>query len=170
MFAGLSVGAGAYVSGAHGRFLAPSGPGRQVWVAAGIGITPFLAWAEALGARDGPVDLFYCVPDPQTAPHLSDLRAITEKKSNFRLHLVCSTRDGRLTPELVAEVLEGGLGSAKVWFCGPKAMRIGLRTALIKAGLPTRRFHYEEFEIRSGIDIARPARCLLARLRARLKT
>ena len=58
----LKNGASALISPAYGRFLMKSRPKTQVWIAGGVGITPFLAWLEDLKADIAVnVQLYYCV-------------------------------------------------------------------------------------------------------------
>ncbi len=73
-----------------GRFnLAPDDSGRpQIWVAGGIGVTPFLAWLEAL--QDAPaqapdVDLYYCVRSRDDDPFVGRLEALTRTLPSVRL-------------------------------------------------------------------------------------
>ena len=75
----LATGQDVLVQGPFGRFRF-SGRAPEVWVAGGIGVTPFLTWAKALPDGAGPVDLFYCAQSRATAPHLDELEAIAKSK------------------------------------------------------------------------------------------
>ena len=58
----LKTGAIANVSRAFGRFNCSQHSNQQVWIAAGIGITPFMAWAQTLDKRfEGNIKLYYCI-------------------------------------------------------------------------------------------------------------
>ena len=148
----LTVGTTASVSPAYGHFHR-RGHGPEVWIAGGIGVTPFLAWAQDL-APDGPaVHLFYCARTRATAAHLSELEALAADKPALNLHLVETTVRPRLTATEIADTVGDTLQSTLVAFCGPKDMREGLRKGLMAMGLPAGRFLFEEFEIRSGIGL-----------------
>ncbi len=163
----LKVGTTARISSAYGHFH-PAGAGTvQVWIAAGIGITPFMAWAEALGRQDGEIHLFYCVRRREAAPHLKDLMRIEAESPGLKIHLVESSQTGRLTADQIVDQLSGPLKSAWVYFCGPKAMREGLRKSLTAEGLPSSRFVYEEFEIRSGLQVRQAVVWMLKAFRSR---
>ena len=56
----LKVGTPVRVEGPFGRFLRPRSKTPEIWIAGGIGITPFIAWAQAMDRRDGPAHLVYC--------------------------------------------------------------------------------------------------------------
>lgn len=145
----LKSGSRATVSRGYGHFRRKK-RGPEVWIAGGIGITPFLAWAGELSAVKHPIHLFYCVPSEQDAVHLDELRQC-ENLENFILHLVCSKQQGRLTAQNIADTVGFSLSTADAYYCGPEPMRKTLALGLSKQGLSQSRFHYEEFEIRSGI-------------------
>ena len=157
----LTIGAPAQVSGPYGHFRPGNADTAQVWIAAGIGITPFMAWAEALGNQPGEVHLFYCVRHRENAAHLDDLAQIDARTPGFHLHVVETSTQGRLTADQIADRFGARLQSARVSFCGPAQMRNDLRKSLRSHGLPSSRFLYEEFEIRSGLEIGKAVAWLL---------
>jgi predicted ferric reductase len=157
----LSVGTSAFVEGPYGHFTLPKHAEPTVWIAGGIGITPFLAWAEALAPDASPVHLFYCVRTKAEAPHLDQLTAIAGEKSALHLHLIESTVTGRLDPATIVQASGANLPRTHVYFCGPIAMRDSLQQGLSALGLRPSRFHFEHFEIRSGIGVRKFAEALL---------
>ncbi len=142
------------VQGPFGRFRYV-GKAPEVWVAGGIGITPFLAWADALDAENEPVDLFYCVRSRTGAPHLGEIEKLAEMKPNLRLHLAVSDEGQRITAKEIAGEIGPNLSRALVSFCGPASLRESLRAGLRPYGVTSRRYHYEEFEFRTGIGAKR---------------
>ncbi len=153
----LSTGTDAQVQGPFGHFVRPKRCGAQIWIAGGIGITPFVAWAQSLAkspnSADQPVHLFYCVKQRTSAAHLSELEMIAGEQQHFHLHLIESSKKKRLSASLIKETVAADMSSATAAFCGPEAMRKTLKADLVRMGLPTGRFAYEEFEIRSGIGL-----------------
>jgi predicted ferric reductase len=150
----LKEGMDATVSGPFGNFSLPSGRDPQVWIGAGVGITPFLAFAESLKARQtGPVKLYYCVRERDDIPYAIELERIAEDSGNLELVIVNSNEGMRLTPERIATDLGGSLPQAHVFFCGPVSMRSVLKSGLIQKGLRASRFHFEQFEMRTGIGL-----------------
>lgn len=146
----LEVGADARVEGPFGDFKLARGP--QVWVAAGIGITPFTAMAGSVSSKDGPITLIYSVRDRQKATHLAELEAVAEHNENFQLVLRETSSEGRLTPADIAKYADN-LKKTHVLYCGPSALRQAIWQGLKGQGLSARRFHYERFEIRTGIGM-----------------
>lgn len=163
----MKPGTGAKVSGPFGHFRLPK-RGPQVWIAAGVGVTPFMAWAEALDPKADPIQMFYCARDRKGAPHLLELEALAAQKPNLILHFVESSRGERLSAEQIAKSITTDRHSTRLAFCGPAAMRLSLQKQLAGQGFRSGNFHYEVFEIRSGIGLAALSDWLLKRVSNRL--
>ena len=163
----LKAGTNVQVSRPFGHFALDKSSRERIWIAAGIGITPFLAWSHALKGTEGPVHLFYCIRTRSAAAHLDELEEIAAAKHNLHVHLIETQKDGRLTPAKIDSVVTGGKHDVEVAFCGPVEMRRAFSQGLASLGYDTRRFRYEEFEIRSGLGIRRFANWLMSRIRGR---
>lgn len=143
----LRVGDLVTVEGPYGRFTFEGAAPRQIWVGAGIGITPFLARLQALAtAPDGKaIDLFH-----PTAVHdeaaIGKLERAAEA-AGVALHVLVDARDGLLTAERLTRAVPGWR-EADVWFCGPATFGHTLHRDLRALGLPKGRFHQELFELR----------------------
>lgn len=162
----IEVGMDASVSGPHGHFTQPTGRDPQVWIGAGIGITPFLAMAQQLQtakSKSGSITLYYCVGGRDGAPYVTELEALASENSNFELVIVDSSNGTRLTSEQINAGLGAGIKKAHIFFCGPVAMRKQLRTELTAKGVRASRFHFEEFQMRTGVGLEALAAWLLRR-------
>jgi len=148
----VQIGQDVRVQGLFGRFR-HDGKMPEIWVAGGIGITPFLAWAHALEENAQHVDLFYCVKSRDKAPHLSELQAIFSAKSNLDLHLIASNEGNRLSATMISQIISGDPSKMRVSFCGPVLLREALRKGLAQRGVNARNFHYEEFEFQTGVGL-----------------
>ncbi len=149
----LREGAPVTVEGPYGRFERPADPaaGPQVWVAGGIGLTPFLAWLEA--ARDEPGDrplvwLHYCVRDAGADPFVEVLRQRCEALDNVTLQVHSAAQGQRLEAASLAqgEVAAGRV--ADVWYCGPAGLAAALRQGLRRLGRGGVHWHQEAFDMR----------------------
>ena len=158
----LEVGQVVRVQGPFGRFKQNTSV-PQIWIAGGIGITPFLAWAEALDPSAQSVDLFYCIRSTNDAPHLDEIKRLAAEKTNLNLHVMDSGAGRRMTSAVVVETAGDDLSKLRVSFCGPVRMRETLQRDLRRAGLKSNRFHYEEFEFRTGIGLKKLADWVLSR-------
>lgn len=155
------------VFGSFGHFRRPKDDRPQIWVAAGIGITPFMSWARELKVTEikAPVHLYYCIRSEDDAPFVDELRAIAEAIPKFELSLHNSATEGRLTADRIIADHPQSLKTTFVGFCGPRAMRKELRAGLMAKGLKKSRFQFEEFEIRSGIGLLSFAEWAMKRFR-----
>jgi predicted ferric reductase len=140
----LAPGAEAVVEGPYGAFSSDVPNDRQIWIAGGIGVTPFLSMARSLNGRTRHIDFYYCVEHAPEAHFLDELRAIAREREDFRVVLVPRETEGFLTAERVAAE-HADLGAADVLVCGPPAMLDSLRAQHEERGLPRERFHAEEF-------------------------
>jgi predicted ferric reductase len=150
----LEPGTAAVVEGPYGSFSSRDLPNdRQVWVAGGIGVTPFLSMARSLNGDAPAVDFYYCVEHEPEAHFVDEIRSIARQRENFRVAVVPRDREGFLNAERLAAENDD-LASVDVLICGPPAMIESLRSQLIAYGLPGSQIHAEEF---SFAKIGRPA-------------
>lgn len=143
----ITTGQAITVEGPYGRFDFEPADGPQLWIAGGVGITPFIARMEALAMSGdhGDVDLIYSTAAPDGG-FIAEVRSAAAA-SGVRLHLVETGRDGFVDLEKIAGWVPGW-SKADVWFCGPAGFGNALLQAMRKGGLPARRFHRELFEMR----------------------
>lgn len=144
----LKAGDRATVEGPYGCFRFESDKPRQIWVAGGIGITPFLARLEEIahhGAPKSAVDLFYCARNPDET-FVENLKQLAQS-ANATLHMLIDGRDARLDTEKLCAIVPGWK-DASLWFCGPSGFGHALRQGLVSRGFETKHFHQELFEMR----------------------
>ncbi len=151
----LEAGETVRVSHAYGHFHRRASGRPEIWIAGGIGVAPFAALAAAHKPDDPEAHLFYAVRSRGDAVHLDELRKAEARLGNLTVHLVVSDEEASLTVDRIATETGWDLSDTEVFFCGPKGMRVAMRDGFGQRGLPRRRFHYEEFEIRSGIGLVR---------------
>lgn len=144
------VGMSVKLEGAYGRFSFRNFKNlNQVWIAGGIGITPFLSMAQNLG--DGPytIDLYYSV---KSEAELIDADELARAQVNapgkvFRVFpFVTDKYNRRLTADLI-EQNSGGVKGKDFLICGPPPMMHGLEKQLLDMGVKKYRIHSEEFSI-----------------------
>ncbi|SON54560.1 Nitric oxide dioxygenase [Hartmannibacter diazotrophicus] len=145
----LEVGDRVMLEGGYGRFSSERGASAQIWIAGGIGITPFMAMAHALRhAPERRVHLVHCIRDKSEAIEAAALQAMADALDNFSFTLHCSSEQGRLKAEHLVAISGVEPKSADVYFCGPAAMRKALLKGLQALGQAPRQIHYEQFEFR----------------------
>ena len=143
----LQVGMPVTVEGPYGCFDFNDALPRQIWIGAGIGITPFIARMKQLAVTPEvrPVDLFH--PTGELDPAALDLLTAAAEAAGVRLHVLLSPRDGRLDGERI-RALVPEWSAASIWFCGPASFGQALRQDFIAHGLGAEHFHQELFAMR----------------------
>jgi predicted ferric reductase len=145
----LEPGMPAVLSAPMGRFDYRRGSEPQLWIAGGIGITPFLSWLRDADHRDLPlphIDLFYSTPGP--APFGEEIRAIADRHRSLRLHLNDTSAQPCLDSDSILAATDAEPSEVSVFMCGPTAMLRDLRRQLKSAGVHTRQIRHEYFDWR----------------------
>ena len=146
------VGQHVVVEGPYGHFrLDRHDPSRrQIWVAGGIGVTPFLSWLASLQStpEDAPqAELHYCTRDRQSDPFVTRLAQLCATLPNIRLH-VHGAQQGQRLDAAGLHLDADGARQSEVWFCGPTGLADSLKKGFRASGHAPVHFHQEAFEMR----------------------
>ncbi len=143
----LKVGMPVTVEGPYGRFDFEDAQPRQIWVGAGIGITPFVARLKQRATEPDAktIDLFH--PTAEYEQAAIDRLTADAAEAGVQLHLLVDGKDGRLNGERIRAAVPEWR-SASIWFCGPPGFGQALREDFCANGLPPERFHQELFQMR----------------------
>lgn len=147
------VGAEVIVEGPYGRF-DPMGHCTDeppVWIAGGVGVTPFLGAVDALDpAEPGrrPL-LILCVRERREAIGLAELEA-AHADGRIELAVISSAEGNRFSSAVLADLVGGRrLGGVHVVACGPDGLvRAADRAVAQLGGGP---LEVEDFDIRGGV-------------------
>jgi len=143
--ANLEPGAGVRVEGPYGSFSYLNVNNlRQVWIAGGIGLTPFLSMARSLSSGDHEIDFYYCMEDGHQGYFLDELYDIADRVPRLRVAPIRRDRLGFVSASDIAG-LTPGLSDKDILICGPPAMIDVLEHQFIELGVPRRRIHFEKF-------------------------
>ncbi|MCG7498033.1 ferredoxin reductase family protein [Vibrio sp. Of7-15] len=135
------------VDGAYGRWHATQKTKQpQIWLAAGIGITPFLAWLNESRQFPNEVHLFYSGNGHLSEQIKAKLYALAQNK-NITLH-IREANAMRLTAKHILTVIKQPLKQYQVFVCGPTSFTAALHTQLKECGLPEHCWHNENFLMR----------------------
>ncbi len=141
----LKVGDPVTLEGPYGQFsYSKMKNHHQIWIAGGIGITPFLSMARSLESNYS-IDLFYSVKDPSEAIFLDELKKYSSR-NNFRLHLINSSKEGFLTADRIVKETDVNT-KVEILLCGPVPMMKSLRGQLKAKGYQDKQIHSEEFSL-----------------------
>ena len=117
---------------------------KQIWIAGGIGITPFLSMARSLSGDEYDIDFYYSMKSIRQGYLLAELLRIGELVNGFRVVPFPEDKRGFLTVDVIQET-SGALDGKDIMICGPPPMIDALRGQLAAAGVPKSRIHFEKF-------------------------
>jgi predicted ferric reductase len=141
----LRPGVPAKVVGPFGGFDYREGGHDQIWIAGGIGITPFMSWIRSIdGGFDREVDFYYSVAHRDDALYHEEIHSAADLHPSLRLHLICADTDGRLSADTVVSAVAPDI-KPWVYMCGPPAMMKTFSRELRRRGIPASRVRWERF-------------------------
>ncbi len=133
------------VQGPFGTFLGENESAPQLWVAGGVGITPFVAALRAR-PRTRPTTLIYLFRQAASAAFLDELTRHAERGPLFDLLTVETGKVPADFPRLLQQVAQ--LAQCEVNICGPTPMVNALLPHLHRRGVEPKMIHYERFDFR----------------------
>ena len=149
LFAQLKPGMDAVVEGAYGLFDYKTGGQKQIWLAGGIGLTPFLSFIRALdGNLRHDIDLYYTVRHKEEALFVDELEAGAKKNPRLKVHIRYSATDGSLNIDDIVGIAGGSVTGHHVYMCGPLPMVQAFEQKFLALDVPANNIHYEEFNFR----------------------
>lgn len=122
---------------------------RQIWIAGGIGITPFLAMSRHIqrnGIKDYKIDLFYSLVDRNDNAFVGELESLSNSVSDFKFHPHYVSESGYLTSDKFLSGMDD-IGSVEIFLCGPPSFMDSLREQLSARGVSHRHIHFEVFAL-----------------------
>ena len=121
--------------------------GPTLWVAGGVGITPFLAGIPTL-APGSATTLIHCFRDGDDTVG-RDLTRAAASAGLITLHEFDSSRGDRLNTDRLSELVGSDLSNHHVVLCGPNGLVADVRRATEGLGAP--RAHIDRFDLRGAI-------------------
>ncbi|MFC0242130.1 ferric reductase-like transmembrane domain-containing protein [Rhodopseudomonas telluris] len=141
----IAPGVGARVIGGFGGPLGETDAAPQLWIAGGIGVTPFVAVLHDHSLRQ-PVRLLYLYRSEADAIYLSELRAMASSDPHLTLQAIAT---GDEPPDLDGLLPDAGaLTGVECCLCGPPGLIAAAQRALAARGVAARHIHFENFEFR----------------------
>ena len=149
LFSHLKPEMGAIIDGAYGMFDYKLGGQKQIWLAGGIGLTPFLSFIRDMnGSLAHDVDFYYTVRHPEEALFLEEITAAAQRNPRLKPHLRFSATEGSLTMDHILRNTAGDIKDYHVYICGPLPMIQAFERKFLELGMPKEHIHYEEFNFR----------------------
>mgnify|MGYP000882259496 CR=1 FL=1 len=140
----LTIGEQTLVEGPYGHFSSKYVKEHdQIWIAGGIGITPFLSLSKDL--HPNKIKLFWCVNDENEAVYKDELDTISNGNPNFEFVIWSSKTSGYLIADKLG--IENYKNKAYL-ICGPKSLKGNLMKQLSQKGVSDKHIYDEEFAFR----------------------
>jgi predicted ferric reductase len=145
LLGGVPQGSTVRVEGPYGAFTQCRGRVDQLWLAGGIGITPFLSMAADLDGVTN-VLLVWSVRIESDAIYADELAGIAESHPNLRVVVHPTSELGHLS--IGSLDLSAKPRDMSAFLCGPVAMRKQFIRQLRALGVPRSQIYFEEFRLR----------------------
>ena len=132
-----------------GRFERPAESKREVWIAGGVGISPFMAWLqdEAAGRFDN-VTLFYFFTPEREFPPASTLNELARRRGAEFIAISTGPSDPQFARRLRELARNTSPNEIDISFCGPKGLLKDVQRLTREAGIPQANIRYEYFDFR----------------------
>lgn len=146
----LKVGQVVEIEGPYGRFTYKPKSGHQIWIAAGIGVTPFIAWLESLQNENlsHTVDLHYSLRSARDNQIVDALKNLAANIPNLHLFIHDASQKNYLDSKKLAIELATKSDNIDIWFCGPNGFAKKLKDEFSNLRFNHINFHQEIFEFR----------------------
>lgn len=142
----LTRGLAAHIEGPFGAFFDSADASvPQLWIAGGIGITPFLAQLDRLGT-DVDVKMAYLFRAGADALHVDELVAAAEARPGMELATFTTATDLAPLRRWLDSIAP--LDGREVYVCGPPPLLDAVIADLRERGVAMNRIHFERFDFR----------------------
>ena len=142
----LKNGAKVKIQGPYGLFDYKKAKNKnQIWLAGGIGITPFLSFINDIDS-DYETTLVWSVKSEEQAVYKNEIEEAAKVNPNFKFVLWNSDEKGHFTIDKLFDT--SNVKDNSVFICGLDVMREAYIKQLLEKGVSIKNIHYEEFSFR----------------------
>ena len=143
----LEAGTKVAIEGPYGAFgQGPLAGQREIWIAGGVGITPFISLAKDLKNNNRQADLFLSFKNQVEAIYLPELQSIADNNPRLKIFPFYSDTMGFLSADYV-EKNSGPVENRSIYICGPVGMMKNLKSQFVLKGADINNVHTEEFSL-----------------------
>jgi len=141
----LRPGCRARVEGPYGWFWHRGADNtRQIWIAGGVGVAPFLGMAKTVDLSRTGVDLYYCTEGPEHAHLIEELFEIADANPRLRVVPIRKVSLGHIDASDIGGA-SGEIVASDIFICGPPVMMQNLERQFVAIGVPRSQIHFEDF-------------------------
>lgn len=145
----INTGQHVKVEGPYGEFKFEDNCDSQIWIAGGIGITPFMAQLHHLSRNDAlnnPIHFWYCTKGDLMQQFPGSLQELCDK-ARVNLYHLNSNKEEFFSVEILKNKFEN-LEKCSIWYCGPSELKSMIKKELKSIDFNLNNFHYDSFSMR----------------------
>ncbi len=139
----LPVGSSLSFEGPLGHFTLPKNDGKKnIFIAGGIGITPFMSMIQSALSGDNPpsITLLYANRDEESCAYLNELKQLSGSSKDFSFYPIV----GRIIPDEIQKHVRD-IDNISWWIVGPPGMVTEVKHMLAGVGVSDNNIRIEEF-------------------------
>lgn len=149
LVANIQPGMHADVYAPYGRFERSPIAGREIWIAGGVGISPFVAWMSDPQFRAAErVSLFYFYTPGRVFPDIDMLRAMAAEKGVEFMPVATGPREPTFVHRFTEIVQHADPATLDIAVCGPKGLLDEIGKLATSQGVASSRIRHELFAFR----------------------
>lgn len=143
----VKVGMLADIYAPHGQFKRVPGAQRELWIGAGVGISPFISWLhdKTIGHFER-ATLVYCFDPSRAFPSVERMQEMTDQ-SGVRF-VANPSGANALAAAIHQAATEVDPTQIQISFCGPKGLLKRVQELMKENNIPAKNLHHEFFEFR----------------------
>lgn len=136
----------ALIYGPYGKFETGNSIKRVLWIAGGIGVSPFLSMlrAEAHQPKLESITFFGCCRAEEEAVFCEEIKNLAKNIPHLNFVNWCSTKNQRLSVNILGQMLDLHSLDA-ILLCGPAPMIESLSKQFLEIGIPKEKIIFENF-------------------------
>lgn len=149
LVSGIEAGMHADVYAPYGRFERSTVAGREIWIAGGVGISPFIAWMKdaQMGGFER-VSLFYFYTPGRTFPDVDIIRTMAVERGIEFVPIGTGPNTLAFTQRFSEIVHDADQSTLDIAVCGPKGLLEQVRKLAKSHSLAPARIRHELFAFR----------------------
>ena len=131
----------------YGHFKRITGAKREIWIGAGVGISPFISWQQdtTIGHFER-ATLVYCFDPARAFPSMERMQEMTGQSG---VKLVANPSGSDAMAQTIRQAAsEVDPKSIQISFCGPKGLLKKVQELMKENNIPAKNIHYEFFDFR----------------------
>lgn len=143
----VEVGMLADIYAPYGDFKRLPNAKREIWIGAGVGISPFISWLEdkTIGHFER-ATLIYCFSPSRAFPDAEHMQEMTDQSS---VDFVANPSGSDALAETIRQATsEVDPKDVQISFCGPKGLLEKVQELMKENSIPANNIHYEFFDFR----------------------